>query len=110
MADAKQRLEELEAVFTALAHPARRQILMAIWFRGGVLGSGDITARFRHAWPTTVRHLRVLEGAGLLTHEKKGRSVFYRVNTSKLDVVRDWLRWFEPESPEKPHKKTRRRK
>jgi DNA-binding transcriptional ArsR family regulator len=95
MATAKQRLEELEAVFAALAHPARRQILLTIWFRGGVLGSGDITARFCHAWPTTVRHLRVLEEAGLLTHERQGRSVSYRVNRRKLDVVRDWLRWFE---------------
>jgi DNA-binding transcriptional ArsR family regulator len=101
MAEAKQRLEELEAVFTALAHPARRQILLTVWFRGGVLSSGDINARFGHAWPTTVRHLRVLEAAGLLTHEKDGRCVFYRVNQRKLDIVREWLRWFDPEA-EKP--------
>jgi DNA-binding transcriptional ArsR family regulator len=98
MPDAKKRLEELEAVFSALAHPARRQILMTIWFRGGVLGSGEITARFRHAWPTTVRHLRVLEQAGLLSHEKEGRAVLYRVNRRKLEVIRDWLRWFEADS------------
>jgi DNA-binding transcriptional ArsR family regulator len=107
MSDPKQRLEELEAVFSALAHPARRQILLTIWFRGGVLGSGDITARFGHAWPTTVRHLRVLESAGLLSHEKNGRSVLYRVNHRKLDVIREWLCWFDPEHqhPSPPKKK-----
>jgi DNA-binding transcriptional ArsR family regulator len=100
--DAKRRLEELEAVFSALAHPARRQILLVIRFRGGVLSSGDIAARFGHAWPTTVRHLRVLEEAGLLTREKVGRAAFYRVNTAKLALVREWLDWFEPEGGGKP--------
>jgi DNA-binding transcriptional ArsR family regulator len=97
ISDAERRLQELEALFSALAHPARRQILLTVWFRGGELGSGEITARFAHAWPTTVRHLRVLEEAGLLSRRKSGRMVIYRVNMEKLDLVREWLAWFDPE-------------
>jgi DNA-binding MarR family transcriptional regulator len=49
--------------------PARRQILLTIHFRGAA-NAGEIAARFAHKWPTTTRHLRVLEEAGLVQHEE----------------------------------------
>ena len=52
----------LDAVVAALAHPARRQILLTIHFRGEAT-AGEIAGRFAHKWPTTTRHLRVLEDA-----------------------------------------------
>lgn len=92
--DAARRIEELTAVLGALAHPARRQILMAVWFRGGEMSSGAIADRFAHSWPTTTRHLRVLESAGLLVAEKQGRVRVYRVNVEKLALIEEWLAWF----------------
>jgi DNA-binding transcriptional ArsR family regulator len=91
----EERLRELDAVFSALAHRARRQILMTLWFRGGSMGAGDIAGRFAHAWPTTTRHLRVLEDAGLITHEQQGRSHLYRIDKRRLNVLTEWLDWFE---------------
>ena len=79
----------------ALAHPARRQILLTVYLRGGRTSAGSIAKRFRHAWPTTTRHLKVLEAAGLLTHVKDGRNVLYRVSLARLDVLKEWLSWFE---------------
>ncbi len=93
-ADAKEKLEQLEAAFAALAHAARRQILLTIWFRGGVVSSSEIARRFQHSWPTTTRHLRVLEEAGLLTSEKDGRNRYYKVDRERLDAARKWLGWF----------------
>ena len=95
MANARQRLDELDEVVSAIAHASRRQILMVVRMRGGELSSGDIAARFHHKWPTISRHLRVLEDAGLLSVEKQGRIRLYRVNNQKLDLVREWLAWFE---------------
>ena len=95
MSDARAQLAELEEVFAALAHPSRRQILLTVWCRGGVVPSSDIAKRFQHSWPTITRHLRVLEEAGLLIVEKQGRNRFYRVDKGKLGVVKDWLHWFE---------------
>jgi DNA-binding transcriptional ArsR family regulator len=92
--DPKARLEALEAVFTALAHPARRQILLTVHFRGGAMTAGEIAGRFAHAWPTTTRHLRVLEMAGLLEHTKQGRTRVYRIDRARLGVVQEWLAWF----------------
>jgi DNA-binding transcriptional ArsR family regulator len=93
--DAQARLRELQAVIEALAHPARRQILLVLRFRGGTMAAGEIAARFHHTWATTTRHLRVLEKSGLLVQEKRGRSRVYRVETSKLQTLKDWLGWLE---------------
>ena len=82
-------------MLAALAHPARRQILLTIWMRGGEMASGDIADRFQHSWPTTTRHLRVLEAAELIAQEKRGRVRVYRVNREKLQPVREWLGWFD---------------
>jgi len=95
MTEAKRRLEELEVVLAAIAHESRRQILLTVWFRGGTMSAGDIAGRFHCAWPTISRHMKVLEDAGLLVHEKQGRSRLYHVNREKLKIVREWLDWFE---------------
>jgi DNA-binding transcriptional ArsR family regulator len=83
-----------EAVFAALAHPARRLILITLNFEGGEMKAGDIAALFKHAWPTTSRHLRVLEAAGLIAHEMSGRERFYCIDKKRMKLARDWLAWF----------------
>jgi DNA-binding transcriptional ArsR family regulator len=100
--DPKARLAALDAVCTALAHPARRQILLTVHFRAGSMTAGDIARRFAHAWPTTTRHLKVLEQAGLLRHEKQGRTRIYRLQRHRLDVLTEWLAWFDRGSHELP--------
>jgi DNA-binding transcriptional ArsR family regulator len=85
----------LNAVLGALAHPARRQILMTIHFRGGEMTAGEIAGRFRHSWPTTTRHLGVLESAGLVTATQEGRVRTYRIERDQLSQVHEWLKWFE---------------
>src|SRR5882724_4673296 len=84
-----ERLEELDTVLNALAHPARRHILLVVWFRGGEMSAGEIAGRFGCTWPTTSRHLRLLVTAGLLKVEKQGRTRFYRVNKSKFGPVQE---------------------
>jgi DNA-binding transcriptional ArsR family regulator len=92
--EAEARLDELDRVLDALAHPARRQILLAVHLRGEAMSAGDIAGRFHAAWPTTTRHLRVLEGAGLLSQRRQGRQRLYSVNTDRLTVAGEWLAWF----------------
>jgi DNA-binding transcriptional ArsR family regulator len=92
---AVEKLAALDQVVTAIAHPARRQILLTLHFRGGTATAGEIAARFEHAWPTTTRHLRVLEDAGLLRHEKDGRTRRYQLDRERLALVSEWLGWFD---------------
>jgi len=88
------RLDAYEAIFTAFAHPVRRRILVTVHFEGGSMSAGEIAAMFEHAWPTTTRHLQVLESAGLLHHERQGRVRIYRIDRRRFELVRDWLAWF----------------
>jgi DNA-binding transcriptional ArsR family regulator len=99
----EERLAALDAVCSALAHPARRQILLTMKFRGGSMTAGEIDGRFGHAWPTTTRHLRVLEAAGLVSVKKQGRTRVYRLERKQLEIINEWLRWFES-SPAPPGK------
>jgi len=92
--DAHKRLAQLNAVLDALSHPARRQILMTIHFRGGEMTAGDIAARFRHSWPTTTRHLRVLEKANLVRSIPQGRIRNYQIDLKQLKPLIEWLDWF----------------
>ena len=80
-------LEDLEAVFNALAHEARRTIVSVLHARGGEMTSGAIAARFECSWPTTTRHLRVLEDSGLLRVEARGRERVYRLDGERLGKV-----------------------
>lgn len=88
------RLADYDAVFAALDNAARRQILLILHFRGDRMTSRQIAERFSCAWPTTSRHLRKLERAGLVTVERVGREWIYTLNKARLGVVAEWLGWF----------------
>jgi len=95
-------LEEIEAVFGALAHGARRQVVLLLGHLGGELPSGYLAARFQHSWPTTTRHLKVLEEAGIVLVHRAGRSSRYRLDRDRLErVVGGWLRHVQPVDPAK---------
>ncbi|MCH7666538.1 MAG: winged helix-turn-helix transcriptional regulator [Acidobacteria bacterium] len=87
-------MDTYEALFAALAHPVRRRILMTLNFEGGSMTAGEIAALFEHTWPTTTRHLRVLESAELVRQESKERTRVYRIDRRRLKLARDWIAWF----------------
>ena len=92
---AEQELADVADVFSALAHASRRHILLVLRFRGGAMTAGEIATRFACSWPTTSRHLRVLEAAGLVRVEKRGRERVYQLEAKRLrDVASGWLQSF----------------
>jgi DNA-binding transcriptional ArsR family regulator len=93
-------LEDVDRVFLALAHEARRQMLILLGQSGGELPSGYLAARFPHSWPTTSRHLKVLEEAGLVEVRRQRRGSNYRLNRERLNnLVTRWLSHLEPADP-----------
>ena len=92
--DGLRELEELEDVFTCLAHASRRHVLVVLRHRGGSMTAGEIADRFECSWPTTTRHLQKLERAGLVRVEQQGRERIYRLDDAKL--VRVVRRFLEP--------------
>jgi DNA-binding transcriptional ArsR family regulator len=86
-------LDDLDAVFEALAHATRRHVLQVLAARNGTLTAGELHGRFAHSWPTTTRHLTVLVKAGLVTVSAVGRERHYRLERHRLgDMLAMWLR------------------
>ena len=89
-------LAQTESVFDALAHAQRRQILLVLRFRGGEMTAGEIAERFACSWPTTTRHLHILERARLVRVKKRGRGRIYQLDRRMLrGTIGKWMRWFE---------------
>ena len=97
--DGIAEVDDQERVFRALAHASRRHILITLRARGGRVSAGDIAKRFACSWPTTTRHLRVLEEAGLVRVHKQGRERYYELDRAKLQAqVGGWLAHFGEET------------
>ena len=92
---AKTDVETADNIFSALAHPARRQILLSVHYRGSCKAK-DIADRFECSWPTTSRHLAKLVDAGLLDVKKSGRERVYRANAKLLHkALKTWSNYFD---------------
>ena len=82
-----RELDELEAVFGALANEHRRHILVTLHARGGAMTAGELADRFSHSWSTTTRHLQRLVSAGLVHVERSGRERRYTLDATHLRTV-----------------------
>ena len=75
----------MSAVFKALADPTRRHILQLLYERE--MTAGEIAEHFAVSKPTLSGHLAVLRLADLVSAEKDGTSITYRLNLSVLEEV-----------------------
>ena len=80
-------------IFTAIAHPVRRQILDQL-----VAGDQSVTRLaepFGMSRPAISQHLRVLRDVGLVTEQRHGRERQYRLHAERLYEVRAWMQKYE---------------
>lgn len=80
-------------VFTAISHPARRQMLDLLVEAD--LSVTAITGSFRISRPAVSQHLRVLLDAGLVSERRHGRERRYRIAPAGLAPVREWISHYE---------------
>jgi len=73
----------MSSVYKALGDPTRRRIIQLL--REREMSAGDIASHFDLAKPTLSGHFAVLRAADLVTTEKKGTTVIYRLNVSVLE-------------------------
>ena len=73
----------MSEVYKALADPTRRRILQLL--RAREMSAGEIAEHFDLAKPTLSGHFAVLREAGLVTPEKSGTTITYRLNVSVLE-------------------------
>jgi DNA-binding transcriptional ArsR family regulator len=88
-----ERSERLDAVFHALAHDARRGMLRRL--ADGELTVGELAEPLEMSLAAASKHLRVLEGAGLVRRTVMGRRHVCRLDPGPLAGVDEWLRFYE---------------
>lgn len=66
----------MQLIFEALASPVRRKILAYVAHHE--LNAGEIASRFEMSKPSISQHLQLLEHAGLVRSEKRGKYIYYR--------------------------------
>jgi DNA-binding transcriptional ArsR family regulator len=79
----------LNSTFAALADETRRAILARLHDRE--LSAGELAAPHDMTLTGIMKHLRVLERAGLVTREKRGRTVWCRLNPLPMKAASDWV-------------------
>jgi len=82
-------MDQLSSVFGALADPTRRAILTR-------LAEGDrtvfeLTAPFSVSQPAISRHLKVLEGAGLISRSRRATARLSHLEAEPLRDATEWL-------------------
>lgn len=73
---------EIDKVFEALASRPRREILA--YLSSTDLTTSELAERFSMSAPAISRHLSILESAGLISGERQGQFVRYRLNSDSL--------------------------
>ena len=85
--------QNLDRIFQALADPTRRAILDRL--AAGEATVGHLSEPFPLTFAAVSKHLGVLERAGLVTREARGRERLCRLNPAALEDVRSWLAFHE---------------
>ena len=83
----------LDRVFAALADPTRRGVLDAL--AGGSLGVSELAAPHGMSLPGFMKHLRVLEDAGLIGRSKEGRVVSCELSAAPMKTANAWMSRYE---------------
>lgn len=76
--------------FKALSDKTRREILSLL--KNGSMSVSEIGSHFEISGATLSHHLNILRQADLITDCKKGKFIYYELNTTVLDDILFWLK------------------
>jgi DNA-binding transcriptional ArsR family regulator len=85
--------EALDAVFAALADRTRRKVLDSL--SGGSLAVTELARPHHMSLPGFMKHLRVLEDAGLIERTKEGRVVSCELSAAPMQGAAAWIARYE---------------
>jgi DNA-binding transcriptional ArsR family regulator len=80
---------QLDAVFTALAHPARRAMLARLC--RGTASVGELAEPFAMSLPAVTKHLKVLERAALISRSKSAQWRLCHLEAAPLNTASGWI-------------------
>lgn len=89
----EQNTQELTPVFHALGDVTRRRMLDEL--AKGERSVGELAAPFDMSLAAASKHIKVLEKAGLIRREVRGRSHICRLDPGPLASAHEWLSFYE---------------
>ena len=87
--------DRITTILKAVADPTRREIFHALVVATTALPITQISSQFDISRQGITKHLKTLEGAGLIQIDTKGRERFCYANTNPLKEVNQWLKFYE---------------
>jgi DNA-binding transcriptional ArsR family regulator len=90
----KYQDEALDRTFAALSDPTRRALLARLGDRES-LSVSELAQPFSISLPAVIKHLDVLDDAGLIARQKTGRTVTCRLTASPMEQAMDWLNRYQ---------------
>ena len=85
--------QPLDAVFHALGDATRRGMLRNL--AAGARSVGELAQPFPISLAAASKHIKVLEGAGLIRREVRGRTHLCRLAPGPLGSAHEWLSFYE---------------
>jgi DNA-binding transcriptional ArsR family regulator len=85
--------DELTAVFSALADPTRRSILMRLM--AGDASVAELAEPFAMSQPAVSKHLKVLERAGLISRNRVATSRYSHLEAQPLRDANEWMQKYK---------------
>ncbi len=82
--------DSLDRAFSALADPTRRALLTKLG-QGEAVSVSELARPFAMSLPAIMKHIAVLEAAGLVARHKSGRTVHCRLRPDQMQAAIDWL-------------------
>ncbi|WP_426661215.1 ArsR/SmtB family transcription factor [Rhodanobacter aciditrophus] len=86
-------MSNLDLAFAALADPTRRRIVARL--TRGELRVTDLAQPFAMSLNAVSKHVKVLEGAGLVRRRREGREHYLRLHAAPLREVARWTSQYE---------------
>ena len=83
----------MNAVFRAISDPTRRGILDALARKDESVM--ELAKDFEITLPAVSQHLKILKRAGLVSGQREGRRIFYRLRPGPLRLVSRWVHPYE---------------
>lgn len=84
--------QSLDAIFSALADPTRRAILSLLLIDD--MAVTDVAANFQMSLAAISKHLGILNEAGLITRERRGRVIWCKLDPDALRAASVWMQGF----------------
>jgi DNA-binding transcriptional ArsR family regulator len=85
--------DTLSPVFSALADPTRRAILLRLM--DGDASVSELGAPFAMSQPAVSKHLRVLESAGLISRSRVATARYSHLEAKPLEQANEWMQQYK---------------